>query len=103
MDFDPLADQGTEEALAVLRSREFTEEFIGSNDLLPILYARYWDAAHHRWKARLGGPPTLAEGSRYFHELCSIWKDPLTGLINFQLIGTIRHRRHRGSMRWSHD
>jgi hypothetical protein len=85
LDFDPLADQRTEEALAVMRSREFTEEFIRSNELLPVLYARYWDGARRRWKYRFGGSPTIAEGGRYFHELCNIWKDPLTGLINFQL------------------
>lgn len=85
LNYDPLEDQHTEEALAVLRSREFTEDFVRSQNLLPVLYASYWDATRQSWRPRFGGPPTLAEGSRRFRNLCTIWRDQLTGLINFQL------------------
>src|SRR5271170_6466068 len=36
------ADPASEEALAVLNSREFTESFIAENNLIPVLYARRW-------------------------------------------------------------
>ena len=38
-----------EEALAVLRSRQFTEKFIADEQLMPQLFPRKWDAREKRW------------------------------------------------------
>src|SRR6185312_2304052 len=51
-------DADTEEALAVLRSRELTETFITNKKLMPELFARKWNAATGRWNT--DHPPTLA-------------------------------------------
>jgi uncharacterized protein involved in exopolysaccharide biosynthesis len=44
-------DADTDEALAVLRSREFTERFIVSENLMPKLFSGQWNAATASWKA----------------------------------------------------
>ena len=44
-------DADTEEALAVLTSREFTERFIVSEGLMSKLFSRQWNAATGSWKA----------------------------------------------------
>lgn len=37
------------EYLAILKSREFTRDFIMEHDLLPVLFADQWDAATGQW------------------------------------------------------
>jgi uncharacterized protein involved in exopolysaccharide biosynthesis len=41
---------GSEEPVAVLRSREFTSKFIEDLSLTTVLFSRKWDAANQRWK-----------------------------------------------------
>jgi uncharacterized protein involved in exopolysaccharide biosynthesis len=73
----------TEEALAVLRSRQFTERFINDRKLMPKLFARKWDSATGTWK---GTPPTPAKAYRYFNErVRSVVQDKRTGLITLQI------------------
>src|ERR1019366_7762978 len=38
------------EPLAVLKSREFVGSFIEDQNLLPVFFAREWDACGNRWK-----------------------------------------------------
>jgi len=72
-----------EEALAVLKSREFTQRFIADKNLLPELFARRWDAATNSWR---GEPPTPARAFKYFDErIRSIEQDKKTGLITLQI------------------
>ncbi|MCK5596861.1 MAG: hypothetical protein KAJ04_05375 [Candidatus Eisenbacteria sp.] len=47
-------DQERTEAVAILRSREFTSEFIREEGLLPILYEDQWDRKAKSWRARAG-------------------------------------------------
>jgi uncharacterized protein involved in exopolysaccharide biosynthesis len=78
-----LGSQGNdkEEALAVLRSREFTERFIHDRNLMPILFATRWDAKEQRWRPG-AKPPTPAQGYKYFHgQVRSIVQDKKTGLV----------------------
>jgi uncharacterized protein involved in exopolysaccharide biosynthesis len=73
----------TEEALAVLKSREFTERFIADENLMPRLFAKKWDAAAGKWKAE---PPTPDRAYRYFNEkIRSVDQDKKTGLITVQI------------------
>lgn len=58
-------DGPTEEALAVLQSKEFTEAFIVERNLLPRLFAKRWDAEHNRWRDP-AKEPTLGQGFKYF-------------------------------------
>jgi len=73
----------TEEALAVLRSREFTERFIADEGLITKLYAKKWDAATGKWR---GEPPTPDKAYRYFNErIRAVDQDKKTGLITVQI------------------
>lgn len=76
-------DSETEEALAVLRSRSFTERFIVEKNLLPLLFPGSWDAARNQWKTR---PPTLARAFRRFDEkVRTVVEDKKTGLITLEI------------------
>ncbi len=76
-----------EEALAILRSRAFTERFIREGNLLPVLFADKWDAANGRW--RVDGPdgvPTLGDAWRFFDEkVRTIKEDRKTGLVTLAI------------------
>jgi uncharacterized protein involved in exopolysaccharide biosynthesis len=75
----------TEEALAVLRSRQFTETFITENNLLPRLFADRWDEQRQDWKSG-EQPPTLAEAYKHFDtRIRSIIQDSKTGLITLRI------------------
>lgn len=81
----------TEEALAVLRSREFTERFINSRNLLPELYPDKWDGATRDWKVAAPQRPTPAKGYQVFDKkIRSVIQDKKTGLISLQIDWTNR-------------
>lgn len=78
-------DIDTEEAIAVLQSRQFTEDFIVSQKLMPKLYP-------NRWSLGIGSlfdqrrSPTLARAYRYFNQdICLVEEDRKTGLITLQI------------------
>lgn len=74
----------TDEALAVLRSRGFTERFIADENLMPKLFAKRWDAVSGRWKT--GEAPTPAKAYQYFNEkVRSIDQDKKTGIVTLQI------------------
>ncbi len=76
----------TEEALAVLQSRQFTESFIQERNLMPELFARRWDAKAGRWKDPPGRQPTLAKAFKLFdNRIRSIVRDKKTGLVTLQI------------------
>jgi uncharacterized protein involved in exopolysaccharide biosynthesis len=76
----------TEEALAVLRSRDFTQRFIHDNSLLPELFKSRWDARNQRWRVSGERVPTLADGARYFQKhVRSLNHDKKTGLVTLNV------------------
>jgi len=60
------SDSVTEEALAVLKSRQFTGKFIDDLNLMPVLYAKIWDNRTGKWKVDEKHQPTPARAFRYF-------------------------------------
>ena len=78
---------GTEEALAVLRSREFTEQFIVDHNLLPVIFHRRWDQKRNQWKSSIFFPlPTIAKGVMYFREkIESVSQDKKTGMTILEI------------------
>ena len=79
-------DLETEEALAVLHSRQFTSAFISDFKLKPVLFARKWDAASHAWKGGPNKEPSDAATYRYFNDkIRTIVQDKKTGLITMQI------------------
>jgi uncharacterized protein involved in exopolysaccharide biosynthesis len=71
------------EAIATLRSRLFTEQFINDEKLLPVLFADDWDEDSQRWHQSDGEKaPTMGEAYKLFdEEIRSISEDRRTGLV----------------------
>jgi uncharacterized protein involved in exopolysaccharide biosynthesis len=82
-----LGETKTSEPIAVLRSRDLIREFIQQNDLMPILYAKKWDAAARRWKdARPSKQPDLRDAVKYFQEnILTVQEDKKTGLVTISV------------------
>ena len=79
--------QGNAEALAVLKSRQFARSFIQDNNLLPVFYAKEWDATKRQW---LENDPTrrpdMRDAVRYFNEtICTVREEKTTGLVTLQV------------------
>ncbi len=90
----------TEEALAILRSRQFTEAFISDRQLMPELFAGKWDAERKQWKASIEGQPTLAKANKYFDKkIREVTQDKKTGLISLRVIWKDRNE----AADWAND
>ena len=75
-------DARTQEALAVLRSREFNEAFIRDQGMLLILFEKQWDPQAKQWKGEQKDWPTLAKAVKYFQrQICTVTRDKMTGLV----------------------
>lgn len=84
-------DDATEESLAVLRSRHFTEGFIRDHNLMAELFAEDWDAANGKWKVPTDKQPTLARAYKYFDEkVRRVTRDKKTGLVSLSIDWTDR-------------
>lgn len=95
------SDAQTEEALAVLKSRQLTESFVQEWNLMPKLFASSWDAANQRWKPGLHrGPPTLAKAFKQFdRNIRSVTSDKKTGLVTLQIDWKDRNE----AAQWAND
>jgi uncharacterized protein involved in exopolysaccharide biosynthesis len=90
----------TDEALAILRSRQFTEAFISERQLMPELFARKWDAQRKQWKGPTDKQPTLAKAYKYFDkEIREITQDKKTGLVTLRVIWKDRNE----ASEWAND
>jgi len=81
------SDAATEEALAVMQSRQFTEHFINDLDLMPELFAGKWDAATRTWKPDWWGHvPTPARAVKYFNrKIRTVIRDKRSNLVTLQI------------------
>lgn len=85
-------DAATEEALAVLRSREFTVQFIRDEHLMPTLYASMWNMRAGKWKVRDSKVPSEFRAYKLFDtQIRSVTQDKETGLITLNVDWTDRH------------
>jgi uncharacterized protein involved in exopolysaccharide biosynthesis len=74
----------SDESLEYLRSREFTRGFIERHGLMPVLFAKRWDARSGQWT---GKPPTINEGVEYFRKkIEQITEDHRTGIVTLAVI-----------------
>ncbi len=80
-------DNKSAEPLGVLRSREFAGAFIENFDLLPVFFARKWDASAKRWKSSdIDDQPDIRDGIEYFQDnIFRIQEDKKTGLITLSV------------------
>jgi uncharacterized protein involved in exopolysaccharide biosynthesis len=75
----------TAEAVATLRSRAFTENFIRDRNVMPILFADAWDEKAKQWRGEAGEAPTLWEAYERFDSLRNVDEDVQTGLITVEV------------------
>jgi len=75
------------EALAILTSKKFLEDFIRDKNLLPVLFADQWDPAANKWKsASVEEHPDLVDGAVYFLEhVLMLSKDGETGFVTLEI------------------
>jgi uncharacterized protein involved in exopolysaccharide biosynthesis len=71
------------EAIALLKSRALTEQFIKDEKLRPVLFGQHWADDDPRWQAAASGDvPTLAEAWELFdEEVRHVYDDRKTGLV----------------------
>ncbi len=70
------------EALAVLRSRAFTEEFIERHGMLQVLFEDQWDAERGKWIAdNPDERPTPWNGYKRLRDMRTIVEDNATGMV----------------------
>ncbi|AMN46426.1 hypothetical protein ACG33_04770 [Steroidobacter denitrificans] len=76
-----------DEALAILKSRQFTEEFIDDMGLMKILYSSLWNSKEERWLAEEGTQiPTMGSAYRRFRDsIRFIKEDQKTGLVSLEI------------------
>ena len=73
---------GSEEPLAVLRSKKFIWQFIQDKNLLPVLFSAKWNRAEGRWAVPLKKQPDIRDGVRYFDRYVrTVAEDKKTGLV----------------------
>jgi uncharacterized protein involved in exopolysaccharide biosynthesis len=73
------------EAITLLKSRQFTEDFIQQRNLLPILFEKRWNAGAGRWKrgARI---PDLWDGYRLFdRKIRFVDQNDRTGVVTLRI------------------
>jgi uncharacterized protein involved in exopolysaccharide biosynthesis len=76
----------SDEALEYLRSRIFTAGFINRHGLLPVLFAKRWDARRGQWRDR-NEIPTISEAVKKFStKIRQIAEDRRTGIITVAII-----------------
>lgn len=90
-----------EASLAYLKSRVLTEDFIKEYDLLPVLYAKQWDAETKKW--RTDDPkkiPTLWKAYRLWtNSIFEVLYDKKTNLITL----TITWKDREQAVAWAND
>jgi len=71
------------EAIATLKSRIFTEQFIKDEKLLPVLFHKLWDKDKQRWKVTdTADIPTPGDGWELFNKkVRKVYEDRKTGLV----------------------
>ena len=80
------AEDQTTEAIAVLRSRRFTVDFIRDNNLMPRLFPDDWDAARGKWAVDGDDVPTDARAYKLFDEdIRTITQDRKTGIVTLSI------------------
>jgi len=77
---------GTEEALAVLKSRGFIWQFVKDNKLMPVLFAEDWDAEAGRWKDEdPEAHPDMWDAYRLFSDIVQAKQDKKTQLVTLSV------------------
>ncbi|MDB6089437.1 MAG: hypothetical protein JWN85_2221 [Gammaproteobacteria bacterium] len=93
-------ETATAEALALLQSRQFVEQFIQNHSLMPVLYPDKWDAHAGAWKAGLTRPPTPWKAFKLFtSSVLDVSQDKKTNLVTVRVDWTDRNT----AATWAND
>lgn len=89
------------ETVLLMQSRSFAEGFIREHDLMPVLYAKHWDAPNRRWTGPLAEkPPTLQSAAAWFvQDLLQLEQDAKTRTVRV----SIEWRDPEVAARWVND
>jgi uncharacterized protein involved in exopolysaccharide biosynthesis len=78
--------KATQEALAVLRSRQFADEFIADRQLMPLFFPSKWDSERQQWKGPPSDHPTAYQAFTYFdRRVRYVVQDGITSLVTLQI------------------
>jgi len=76
----------TDESIAVLKSRQFTEQFITERNVMPVLFPDKWDSAAGKWRVPQDQLPSIASAVKYFQrEILTVTQDKKTALVTVQI------------------
>lgn len=90
----------TEEALAVLKSRELTARFINDLRLMPELFPEKWDPAASQWRVDVRKHPTEGRAFKRFDKnIRFVSHDKKTGLVTLR----IRWRDREQAALWANE
>jgi uncharacterized protein involved in exopolysaccharide biosynthesis len=79
-----------DEALEFLRSRTFTAGFIERHGLMPVLFAKQWDANRRQWRDP-DDAPTIAEGvDKFSKRVREVVEDRRTGIVTVSIVWSDR-------------
>jgi capsular polysaccharide biosynthesis protein len=93
-------ETATGEALALLQSRQFIEEFVQNHNLMPVLYPDKWDARAGTWRAGLERPPTPWKAFKLFtSNILDVSQDKKTNLVSVRVDWSDRN----AAAAWAND
>jgi len=88
------------ESIALLRSRKLVMDFIKERKLLPVLFAKKWDASKQAWKVPPDEVPTENDAFKHFDKnVRQVSQDKKTGLVTL----TIEWTDREAAADWSLD
>lgn len=79
------SDSAKYESMELLDSHILAMRFIEAHQLLPVLFAKKWDAEARRWKTKAEDEPTLWDGDKSFHDIVKISEDRRTGIVRLSV------------------
>jgi len=94
-------DSHRAESVAVLQSEALTEDYIRDNNLLPVLYAKLWDASAKRWKPTDPEemPTVWKAAQRFKRSIANVSTETKTGLVNL----TVTWYDAKLAAKWAND
>lgn len=81
------SDSNKDQAIAMLKSRNFTADFIVDEGLMPVLFNNNWDESTNSWSVEnIEDAPTIADGYNLFNEkIRSVTVDDKTSLVTLDI------------------
>jgi uncharacterized protein involved in exopolysaccharide biosynthesis len=83
-----------DEYIRFLRSSDFTARFIEDEKLLPVLFAKRWDAERGQWNVEdPADVPTVADGVRLFDDgMRNVSEEKVSGIVTLTLVWSDREQ-----------